>query len=104
MNKILVRLQYLGMIVLLIGLLLKLNDISSSFYIYSAGVIFFIVSRIYIVIKNKQENYRKDFIFLISGFLLVLSAIVMYMELSWWIVPIASAAAIELYMSFRMKT
>jgi len=105
-NTLLSRLQYLGMVVILVGLILKVNDIPQAIYIYSVGVIPVLVLRIYIVVTGTDENYenhRKNVILAISSIFLASAAVVMYLDLAWWIVPITIAAAIDLYMSFRVK-
>jgi len=105
-NVILERLQYFGMVVLLIGLILKLNDVPQALYIYSVGVIPILILRIYNVITGSDENFekhRKNVILAISSIFLASAAVVMYLDLSWWIVPITIAAAVDLYMSFRVK-
>jgi len=105
-NKILERLQYLGMVILLIGLILKINDMPQAFYVYGIGAIPILILRIYNVVTGSSENYenyRKNVILVISSIFLASAAVVMYLDLSWWIVPITIAAAVDLYMSFRVK-
>ena len=103
-NKTLERIQYFGMVVLLTGLILKVNNFPQALYIYGVGVIPVLILRIYNVACGSVENQRKNVILLISSIFLTSAAVVMYLDLSWWIVPITIAAAIDLYMSFRIKS
>ena len=101
-GKILKWLAYSGMIILLGGLIMYLNDMSQAFYLYIVGVIPILVSRIYEAV-NDNENKRKHVIFVFSGLLLASAAVGIYLNSTWWIVPIAIAATLDLYISFRFK-
>ena len=95
-------LAYSGMIILFGGLIIYLNDMSQAFYLYIVGVVPILASRIYGAV-NDNENRRKHLIFVISGILLATAAIGMFLNRSWWIIPIAISATIDLYISFRFK-
>jgi hypothetical protein len=103
MNKTFERLHFLGMAVLFIGLILKLNDVPLSLFVYGAGVLPVLGLRIYWLFKSDANNHRKNMILVVSAIFLSTAAVAMYLELSWWIVPVAIAAVIDLYISFRIK-
>ncbi|MDR2929004.1 MAG: hypothetical protein LBV41_12520 [Cytophagaceae bacterium] len=100
-NKILELLYYIGMFLVLAGLVLKLNDVSYSVYIYAAGVLPVLGVRVFNITVSSAENRRKNFILGISAFFLASAAVGMYLSGTWWIVPIAIAAGLDLYISFR---
>ena len=100
-SKILERLSYVGMIVVFAGLIMYLNDISQAIYVYSAGILPIIAYRFHNVAASDNENRRKYIILAMSSLFLASAAFGMYLNRSWWIVPVAIAAAFDLYISFR---
>ena len=100
-SKILEWLSYAGMIVVFAGLIMYLNDINQAIYIYSAGVLPILAHRFHNVAVSDNENRRKHIILAMSSLLLASAAVGMFLNQSWWIVPIAIAAAFDLYISFR---
>jgi len=102
-SKIAQTVQNLGMIIILIGLLLKLSYVQQSLYVYGFGVLLLFAIRIYNLISGGSEKHRHNFIFITSAVLLALSFYAMLENHTWWVIPIAGAAIIEFYMSFRIK-
>ena len=100
-DKILERLSYAGMIVVFAGLIMYLNDINQAVYVYSAGVLPILAHRMRNVAISDDKNRRKHIILVMSGLFLASVAVGIYLDRSWWVVPIAIAAAFDLYMSFR---
>ena len=101
-NKTLPVLNYIGMILILAGILLHLAAIEYALIIYVAGLIPWISIRFYNRIKGEKELRHKNSILLFSGSLMLIAGVGIYLDESWWIVFIAASSVLDIYMSFRL--
>lgn len=99
--KILETSYYIGMVLLITGIIIVLAEKTFGPYIYCIGLIPLIVIRSYNYITGNPENKRKLFILLISTLFLTIAGIAIFLNRSWWILLIAISATIDLYISFR---
>ncbi len=101
MYKTLSIAYYIGMILILIGILFQLNDIEYSFYILAAGIVPFLGVRLFNFIKGKPENKRLHGIMVTSALFLVFAATLIFLGRNYWIIAVSIAAALDLYVSLR---
>ncbi len=94
-------LYYLGMLAVLAGIILALQNHVSAIWIYSLGCIPILGIRVFNLIVGRPENRRKHFIMVVSALALITAAYLMMINRNYWIIFIAVAAVLDLYISFR---
>ncbi len=102
--KILSISYYIGMVLILLGILLKLNDVAIAFYLIAVGLIPFLTVRIFNMVNGKFENRRLHSILVVSALFLVMAAVGIYLNKTYWIIGVMVTAALDLYVSFRKFT
>lgn len=106
--KLPAALSYIAMVTYLVGVVLKVIDISDAWIPALAGSCLLTFVRIYDRVKsntqkkNSAKPTRLPAIQLFSAALMIYSAYLMYMLKGYWILPVAIAAVLELYSSYRM--
>lgn len=101
MMKFLTASYYIGMIILLTGILFALTEKSYAAYVYGIGLLPVIGIRLFNLFVSKPENKRKNFILVVSGIMMGVAGVAIYMNMSWWIVFIAISAILDFYISLR---
>lgn len=101
MIRVLTASYYIGMIILLAGILLALTEKPYAVYLYGIGLLPVLGIRVFNFIVAKPENKRKNLIMVVSGIMLAIAGVAIYMGKSWWIVFIAISAILDFYISFR---
>ncbi len=102
--KVLSISYYIGMALILLGILFKLNDVSIAFYLLAVGLVPFLIVRIYNMLNGRFENRRLHSILVVSALFLVLAAVGIYFNKTYWIIGVMVTAALDLYVSFRKFT
>jgi hypothetical protein len=92
---------YIGMALVLTGILFQLNDISYALPLLVIGIVPFIGVRSFNFIKGKTENRRINGIMLISALFLSAAIIAIYYHRSYWVLGVLITAMLDLYVSFR---
>jgi hypothetical protein len=103
-DKTLSTLYYLGMVVLLTGIILHLAELKYAFWIYLTGLIPVFGIRVFNLIVGKPENFRKNVILLLSALALALAGGAMFYDRTYWVLFIAISAVLDMYISFRKFT
>ncbi|GAO28148.1 hypothetical protein [Geofilum rubicundum] len=101
MTKVLSTSYYLGMVVLLTGIILHLAELEYAFWIYLIGLIPVFGVRAFNLIVGKPENFRKNVILVLSAFALTMAGGAMFYERTYWVIFIAISAVLDMYISFR---
>ncbi|ASB49631.1 hypothetical protein [Alkalitalea saponilacus] len=101
LNKLLSTLYYIGMVMLLIGIVLHIAESSAGFYLYATGLLPVFGVRVYNLIIGRPESKRKHGIFVISAIMLVLAGVAMFTGRSYWVLFLAISAVLDFYISFR---
>ncbi|TLX76141.1 hypothetical protein E9993_07980 [Labilibacter sediminis] len=92
---------YIGMILLLVGILFQLNDIPYAIILLIAGIIPLLGIRLFNFIKGKPENKRLHGILVMSALFLVGAIIAVYFNRSYWIIGVLITATLDIYVSLR---
>lgn len=96
------RVQFIGLLVTLAGLLMHLADNSSGKFLLAAGAILIFVYRFLLVIKAKNfEERRLMRIFMISPLVLIGAAYSMYVGGDHWKALLLVVAILDIYVSYR---
>jgi len=103
-SKFLYGLQIAGSILTLVGVILQLNDLDFSKYIFGVGALSLIV--IYFInnfqAKDESNRLRRQYrILLLASFLLAVSTYMMFKDNGSWIVLVLIYAAVSVFLSFR---
>src|SRR5690554_4066607 len=98
MDRTLTRLNYAGMLLIIAGLLLHLNGLSAGFWLLVTGLVPVVALRVYMLIMAPEEQRRIQLLHLLSALALVATAIAMGYNRSYWVIFIAIAAALDLYL------
>ncbi len=101
MYKALSAAYYIGMILILGGILLQLNDIPYAFIFLAIGLIPFLGVRLFNFINAKPENKRLNAIMVVSALFFTAAVIAIYYNRSYWIIGVLLTATLDLYVSFR---
>ena len=101
MYKVLSIAYYIGMILVLAGILFQLNDISYALICLVVGLVPLLGVRLFNYIKGKTENKRLNGIMVISALFLTASAIAIFYNRNYWILGVLITATLDLYVSFR---
>ncbi len=99
--KILSLSYYLGMILLIAGILLQLNNVNYGLYLLVAGIIPFLGIRLFNLINGKPENKRLNGIMVASALFLTATIAAIVLNKNYWIIGILITAVLDLYVSFR---
>lgn len=70
-------------------------------YAYGVGLLPVLGIRVLNFIVAKPENKRKNLILVLSGIMLAIAGVAIYLGKSWYIVFIALSAIFDFYISFR---
>jgi len=104
MLKVLSVAYYIGMILIVAGILFELNDLPYAFMCLVAGLVPFLAARLYNFTKGKPENKRLHGILVVSALFLVVTAALIIMHRNYWIITVLTTAALDLYVSLRKFT
>lgn len=105
--KLPAALSYIAMVTYLVGVVLKVIDLFEAWIPALVGSCLLGFVRIYYRVKSDTKNKsskatRLPAIQMFSAGLMIYSAYLMYMHKGYWILPVAIAAILELYSSYRM--
>lgn len=100
-NKILSTIYYLGMVILLTGIILHLVEIKHAFWVFLIGLIPVFGIRAFNLVVGHPENFRKNLILLVSGLALAAAGAAMFYDRTYWVVFVAISAVLDMYISFR---
>ena len=101
MYKALSILYYLGMILLLVGIVLLLTDKTSGLTIFAIGATPIVGIRLFNRIVAKPERQRINTILFVSSLFLVAAGVAKFYGKEYWIVFILITAVLDFYVSFR---
>ncbi|SMO65372.1 hypothetical protein SAMN06265379_10496 [Saccharicrinis carchari] len=101
MYKALSAAYFIGMILVLAGILFQLNDIPYALVCLIIGLIPILGGRLFNFIKGKAENKRLHAIMLFSALFLTAAVVAIYFNRSYWIIAVLITATLDLYVSFR---
>ncbi len=94
------------MVIYAVGVLLKVVDIYEAWILALVGSLLLAFVRVYDRAKSDTKKNsrptRIPAILIFSSTLMIASAHFMYGNKSYWVLPVAIAAALELYASYRM--
>lgn len=100
-NKILTTIYYLGMLILLTGIIMHLSELNKAFWIYLIGLIPVVGIRAFNLVVGRHENFRKNVILMVSALALAAAGGAMLYDRTYWVIFIAISAVLDLYISFR---
>ncbi|WP_088653329.1 hypothetical protein [Geofilum rhodophaeum] len=103
MQRTLTIANYTGMLLIVAGLLLHLNESSLGFWLLTAGLVPVLGLRSYNLVVAKEDQRRQHLLLLISALALVATAAAIWYNRSYWVLFIAIAAVLDLYLSFRFR-
>lgn len=103
MQRTLTIANYIGMLLIVAGLLLHLNETALGFWLLSAGLVPVLALRSYNLVLAEEDQRRQHFLLLVSALALVATAAALWYNRSYWVIFIAIAAVLDLYLSFRFK-
>lgn len=92
---------YIGMILVLVGILFQLNNLPYGFIFLIIGIIPLLGVRLFNYFKGKPENKRLHGIMVISVLFLALTTTAILYNKSYWIIGILITATLDLYVSLR---
>ncbi len=92
-----------GMLIVLIGVLLKTIEHQSSFWVYAIGLAAIIIARVRQFLNSKSENKRVFIPYLFSTVSFILAGYLIYIDRNYWIIFILLGAILDLYFSFRKE-
>ncbi|WP_066632280.1 hypothetical protein [Labilibacter marinus] len=101
MYKALSIAYYIGMILVLLGILFQLNEIPYAFICLVLGLIPLLGVRLFNFLKGKAENKRLNGIMVISALFLVAAAALIFLHRNYWIIAVLITATLDLYVTFR---
>ncbi len=101
MYKALSAAYYIGMILILAGILFQLNDVPYAFILLAVGLIPFLGVRLFNFINAKPENKRLNGIMVVSALFLTAAVVAIFYNRSYWIIGVLLTATLDLYVSFR---
>ena len=102
-NKNLTLIYYVGMALLIAGILLHITDLTIAFWVYTVGLLPVVGIRIYYFMIALPDDRRKYIPYLFSGISFVAAAVAIYYNSSYWVIFIALAALLDFYFSYRVK-
>ncbi len=100
-NKILSTIYYLGMVILLTGIIMHLAELTSAFWVYLIGFFPVFSIRAFNLVVGRPENFRKNVILVLSGLSLAAAGGAMLYDRTYWVLFIAISAVLDMYISFR---
>ncbi|MGQ1786553.1 MULTISPECIES: hypothetical protein [unclassified Saccharicrinis] len=92
---------YIGMILVLAGILFQLNDIPYAFICLVSGIVPLLGVRLFNYLKGKPENKRLHGIMVVSALFLVVAAALIFLHRNYWMIAVLITATLDLYVSFR---
>ncbi len=92
---------YLGMLCLIIGIFLKLNNSDVALPLLILGYVPFLGIRLFNFLKGKQSNKRINGILTVSALFLGAGILAITFNRSYWIIGIVITAVLDLYVSLR---
>jgi len=99
--KLLSYAYYIGMLALVLGIFLKLNDSPLALTFLIIGFIPFFGVRLFNYLKGKEINKRLNGILTISALFLGASIIAILFNRTYWIIGVVITAVLDFYVSFR---
>lgn len=103
MQRTLTIANYTGMLLIVAGLLLHLNESGLGFWLLAAGLVPVLGLRSYNLVVAKEDQRRQHLLLLISALALAATAAAIWYNRSYWVIFIAIAAVLDLYLSFRFR-
>ncbi len=100
-NKILSAIYYLGMVILIIGIIMHLSEFQQAFWIYLIGFIPVFSIRAFHLVVGRPENFRKNVILVVSALALAAAGGAMLYDRTYWVLFVAISAVLDMYISFR---
>lgn len=100
-NKILTTIYYLGMVILLTGIILHLAELKQAFWVYLIGFIPVFSIRAFNLVVGQPENFRKNVILIVSALALAAAGGAIFYDRTYWVIFIAISAVLDMYISFR---
>lgn len=100
-NKILSTIYYLGMVILLSGIIMHLAELQQAFWVYLIGLIPVVGIRAFNLVVGRPENFRKNIILMLSGLALAAAGGAIFYDRTYWVLFIAISAVLDMYISFR---
>lgn len=94
---------YVGMSLLIIGILLHVVEIKIGFWIYALGVLPVSALRVYQFFNAHSNDKRRHVPFIFSTIAFIAAAIAIYYNRSYWVIFISLAALLDFYYSYRVK-
>jgi len=101
MYKALSAAYYIGMILILVGILFQLNDVPYAFILLLVGLTPFLGVRLFNFINARPENKRLNGIMVVSALFLTTAIVAIYYSRSYWVIGVLLTATLDLYVSFR---
>lgn len=95
---------YIGMVLIVVGILFQLNEVDSAPYILAVGMIPFLGVRLYNMMNGKFENRRLHSILVVSALALLAATVGIFLDKGYWIIGVLITATLDLYVSFRKFT
>jgi hypothetical protein len=92
---------YVGMLMLVTGIIFKLNDIPYATIILTIGIVPFLGIRLFNLIKGKPENRRLHAILVVSSLFLAAAIASIYFNRSYWVIGVVITAMLDMYVSLR---
>ncbi len=102
-NKNITKIYYVGMALLLAGILLHITEITIGFWIYTIGLLPVLGIRVYQFMSALPDDRRKYIPYLFSGISFGSAAVAIYYGRSYWVIFIALAALLDFYYSYRVR-
>ncbi len=99
--KLLSYAYYLGMLAILLGIFLKLNDSELAKAFLIGGFIPFFGVRLFNFLKGKEINKRLNAILTVSALFLGASVVAVIFDRSYWVIGVVITAVLDFYVSFR---
>lgn len=95
---------YIGMALIIFGILFQLNNLDYAFYFLALGLVPFLGVRLYNMFNGKFENRRLHSILVVSALALSAACVGVFFNKSYWIIGVLITATLDLYVSFRKFT
>lgn len=104
MSHIPSRIDSAAMAVALVGVIMAVCKSEFSWIVILVGAGLSALVRLYVRARTTDRNQmRLMAVHLFASVALMLTAYLLYAEKRYWIIPTAVAAAVELYVSFRIR-
>lgn len=102
MKKLLITsVFFIGYLAIIFGAVACLAEKMYAFYVFTSGVVLLCIYRICTLTSGSYRIKRLNAMEAFSTVLFVISCVLMYMQLSGWILTLLIAVIIDLIVSFR---